>query len=112
MSDEETPFDPPNGPAYERSETRTGPPLDYVAEKQRRGLEQVHTALHRTSANDDATKRDLHAAFQYALVSYLALNNLLALANDHDRIQQIAELSKDDFRDWLDRIEQEGSVTG
>ena len=42
----ETEFLDPNGGAYECEETRTGPPLEYVAEKLRRTLEALHDELH------------------------------------------------------------------
>jgi hypothetical protein len=114
MSDDEynIPWEPPNGPAYERDESRTGPPLDYVAEKQRRTLDRLHAALQSCSGEDEATCRRLEEAFQYALVSYLALHNLLGLANDHRRLWELASWSRDDFKAWLDRVQGEGSVTG
>jgi hypothetical protein len=35
-------FSDPNGPAYQKTETRTGPPLEYVAEKLRSCLCDLH----------------------------------------------------------------------
>jgi len=51
-------------------------------------------------------------AFQSALVGYLALKNLLALANDNDLSSRLASYSVEEFKDWLDRIDQGCSVTG
>jgi hypothetical protein len=36
----------PNAGAYTKTETREGPPLDYVAEKLRTSLEVLHTLYH------------------------------------------------------------------
>ncbi len=36
-----------NGGAYEKVELRTGPPVDYVAEKLHPSLEQLHSACRR-----------------------------------------------------------------
>ena len=51
-------------------------------------------------------------AFRYGMTSYLALKNLLALVNDGELFGRLEKYSPDDFKDWLDRIDQEGSVTG
>jgi hypothetical protein len=44
-------------------------------------------------------------------VSYLALNNILALANDREIEQRLLDMSREDFKRWLDDIDREGSVT-
>ena len=117
-------FRPPNDNAYESDELRTGPPLDYVAEKFRSCLEGLHGTIHEIeqhseteSTATDANQDDLvgfHAkyAFQSAIVGYLALNNMLALANDNDLSNRLSSYSREEFKDWLDRIDQSGSVTG
>jgi hypothetical protein len=51
-------------------------------------------------------------AFRSALVGHLALNNMLALANNHDLDDRLLAYSRDEFKAWLDRIDQAGSVTG
>ena len=119
----------PNDNAFIKTEARTGPPLDYVAEKLRSCLEALHVTY--TSAlldlPDDlprpprapfeySTKRDsvlspLFSAFSSALGSYLALNNILALANDETIEQRLLAMSYQDFSRWLDDIDREGSVT-
>ena len=101
-------FTHPNGPAYERVERREGPPLAYVAEKLRYCLESAHSAP-RDRAD---AERHLDHAFRYGLVAYLALQNLLALANDHDLGDRLLALDRQAFSQWLDRLEEEGSVTG
>ena len=38
-------FDEPNGPAYLKDETRSGPPLSYVADKMKPSLIMLHAAI-------------------------------------------------------------------
>jgi len=45
-------------------------------------------------------------------LGYLALNNMLALANEKDLDDRLLAYSRDEFKEWLDRIDQAGSVTG
>ena len=96
-------FRPPNDSAYETDEVRTGPPLDYVAEKFRHNLEALHSLIHEIrqrvpedlsmatpSSAPPASIRKEHMlpaalyAFRSAIVGYLTLNNMLALANEND----------------------------
>ena len=123
---------PPNGPdCYTTSEIRTGPPLDYVAEKLRTslsGLHSVHAQVRddvpdglpcpeafRTKYPQWDPKRELLSscgrAFQYGVISYLALNNLLALSNDPGLFDRLLAMPFADFCRWLDSIDREGSVT-
>ncbi len=37
---------------------------------------------------------------------------MLALANDNDLTDRLLVYSRDEFKEWLDRIDQAGSVTG
>ena len=117
-------FRPPNDNAYESDELRTGPPLDYVAEKFRHCLEGLHGTIHeiergsgRESTTTDAEQENLVGfqakyAFQSAIVGYLALKNMLALASDNNLSSRLSSYSREEFKDWLDRIDQGGSVTG
>ena len=115
-----------NASAYVKEETRTGPPLSYVAEKARTALEELHGLCRRLLALERGSQRDGSAsvswpldelftlaaqAFRHDLVSYLALNNMLALANNRNIIGELLDQSPDQFREWLSRIDQEGSVT-
>lgn len=95
-----------NGPAYQRSELRVGPPLDYVAEKLRSSL----TCLHKL-ASIEAPHEDARPAFYYALVSYLALNNMLAAANPPGFSDRLAKMKPDAFDQWLNAIDRGGSVS-
>src|ERR1035437_4549226 len=90
---------PPNGHlGYTHTETRTGPPLTYVAEKLRASIEDLHS-LHAFALRDlpddlpcperhgpvspsynpkdDGVLRTFYSAFRPAVISYLALNNML-----------------------------------
>ena len=120
-------FGDPNGPAYQKREERVGPPLTYVGEKLGNSLRAVHElarGVHGASNSDlpvfSATdseiiaeyQRKVDAAFYYGLVAYLALVNMLALANESQLVERLVALSSDEFDEWLRGIEEGGSVTG
>ncbi len=44
------------------------------------------------------------------MTSYLALNNLLALANEQEVFETLLAMPSDAFDRWLDAIDREGSV--
>ena len=96
----------PNGGAYERREVRTGPPLEYVAEKLRRTLETLHDELR---ASSDPS-HNLRAALSYGATSYLGLHNLLGMTHRSDWFARLESCSRTEFREWLDRIDAEGAV--
>lgn len=107
-------FSDPNGPAYQKTASRTGPPLEYVAEKLRSSLECLHRLHHQarqTPVGNEDTVHGVQSAFYYAAVAYLALNNMLALANPPDFSDRLLEMNHTEFTDWLDGIDREGSVT-
>ena len=117
--DAEEMFRDPNDGAYEKDEVRTGPPLSYVAEKFRRSSELTHSLINRLKGMeelDSEHKSNLlsqaRGALRYQLIGYLALNNMLALVNDQGFFDRIEHFSYDDFSDWFDRIDQQGSVSG
>ncbi len=120
----------PNGPAYQVTEQRTGPPLGYVAEKSRSSLEMLHDLFQTIQLHvpDDlpqpelaketpfSTKQDgllspAWSAFRYGIVAYLALNNMLVMANDHTLFERLLGLTGEEFRNWLDTVDEAGSVT-
>ncbi len=124
-------FRPPNDSAYETDELRTGPPLGYVAEKVRRNLEATHSLIHairRRVPDDHCTGKPASGppvsvkeeyllptalyAFRSGIAGYLALNNMLALASENDLDDRLLAHSRDESKEWLDRIDQGGSVTG
>lgn len=105
-----------NGPAYRKTEERSGPPLSYVAEKARHSIEELH-GLFQAIAKAPAVAREglgrqAWAAFRYAVVAYLALQNMLSLANDNGVFDRLLAMRPTEFRKWLDGIDSEGSVTG
>ena len=100
-----------NAGAYQRVEERTGPPLAYVAEKSRHAIEQIH-AVYLQLGGDSSARGPAQAAFHYALVSYLALNNMLTLMGDHHVVTRLLAMPSDELVRWLDTVEAEGSVTG
>jgi hypothetical protein len=128
-----------NGPAYQKNEERSGIPLDYVAEKSRRSIEQIHVLYNWIRKNIDVFNRvncpDNHieqthqkqgmsnsskqenlvlpcwASFRYAITSYLALHNLLNMANETDLFDRLLSMPFEDFETWLDRIDMEGLLT-
>jgi hypothetical protein len=106
-------FRGPNDNGYEKGQMRVGPPLEYVAEKIRHGLEATHQLLADLRQGNDRETLLFSArfAFHSQLTGYLALNNLLALASDHALAQRLEGYSRQEFTEWSDRIEQQGSVT-
>ena len=56
-------------------------------------------------------ERAVRSAFYYAAVAYLALHNMLALADPPEFSDRLLRMSRSTFRDWLDGIDREGSVT-
>jgi len=116
--DSEDLFIGPNDNAYEKEELRTGPPLSYVAEKFRSSMELTHYLINTLTdlSQIDPRQKDTmllqaRGAFRYQLTGYLALQNMLALANDQDIFSRMEKLSVEEFKDWLDRIDQRGSIT-
>ena len=105
-----------NGPAYEKHELRSGPPLDYVAGKMRSSLDSLRSAYLLAKENGSEFGERLHlnmyAGFKYELTAYLALYNLLNMANDRALTDRLLGCSDEEFDGWLDRVRSEGSVTG
>ncbi len=112
-------FRGPNDDAYEKTETRRGPPLDYVAEKLRNALKAMHSVivLLRSPGLTDSERGQAPEtmavyAFRSQLVGYLALKNMLALVNNEDFFDRLEGHSREEFDEWLVRIDEQGSVTG
>jgi len=118
-SDSDEMFRGPNDGAYEKEEIRTGPPLDYVAEKFRSSMELTHFLINTLSRASLAGAEDkdrmlsqARGSLRYQLTGFLALKNMLALASDQCLFERLERFSYDDFHDWLDRIDQQGTTTG
>lgn len=108
-------FREPNGPAYQKRQTRVGPPLEYVAEKLGTALTELHRAAQARNEAIAASgeERDLQSAFMHALVAYLALGNMLALAEDPGVLtERLLGMTPEEFEAWLRHVGQGSSVTG
>ena len=116
----------PNGPAYQQTETRSGPPLEYVADKlceSLRALHRLHSQMETlagratgdSALGPDPTASDIvhgmEAAFYQACVSYLALQNMLAHANPPEFAERLLAMDRHEFDEWLADIARGGSVT-
>ena len=117
-----------DGAAYQKTEERTGPPLDYVAEKMVASLVESHKAhrmiralllgtaqnpvsVQNASAAEEAGDKT-RGAFHLALVAFLALVNMLDLANDTELVDSLLKRDTDSFHDWIENVRRNGSVTG
>jgi hypothetical protein len=93
------------GPPYVTTETRTGVPLGYVAEKLRRCLESLHTLV--AEGGSDEVSHGGMPAFRYALKSYLALQNSPILGDDQSALsRQLLAQSSEGFEAWLDCVDR------
>jgi hypothetical protein len=110
MTDNDEVFMSPNGGAYEKRESRTGPPLSYVAEKLGSSIRSLHEGLAKTRLEDRPLPQ--RAALQQGVTAFLALHNMLALAHAPDWFDRIEIMTESDFRRWTERIEASGSVVG
>lgn len=118
-----------NGSAYEKWEIRNGAPLDYVGEKLRHSLEEVHDLVRSVrelvpddsenprapsdlpySIRDDRLLSGADAAFHYALVAFLALHNRLALVDESGLEVELLDLSRSAFGSWLTDIERRSTL--
>jgi len=111
----------PNAGAYEREELRIGPPLDYVGEKLRHAVEYAHQAYQAirnvdpgglSSSDRQALLSRTYGSFRSSLTAFLALYNMLGLLTEPKKVDALLDLEADALDEWLDRIVQEGSVTG
>jgi len=120
-----------NIPAYTRTETRHGPPLDYISEKLSSALLELHY-LCRTILQEEIietripgdTKRRMRATFEeeiecaswnvfyQTLKSFLGLNNLLSIIDEQGICEKLLAMDYDEFQKWLRYVETEGSTTG
>ncbi len=131
MPDIDDLYQDPNAGAYEKEETRTGPPLSYVGEKLRGAVESAHRTYRSIERDvpDDlpqpsgakgtsySTKQDGlispgYSSYRYSLTAFLALYNQLGRISAQKKIAALLELDPRDFSDWLDSVEREGSVIG
>lgn len=129
MADIDDLFLDPNGPAYISEERRVGPPLSYVSGKLRDAVWWAHRthrmiastvpadALPRPqyapatySPKDDGLLSPAQGAFHYALNAFLALENMLGLMKP-ETTERLLAMTEEEFEDWLDRVQREGTVS-
>jgi hypothetical protein len=118
MSDLDGLYQDPNGPAYVKREERVGPPLAYVQEKIASSLRELHDVIgslvehvpddlpapNQAAGNPFQLKRDYlvgpaRHAFYYELVAFLALSNVLAIANESVLVDRLLTYSRKEFAD-------------
>lgn len=103
-----------NGEAYTKLEIRRGVPLDYVEEKTRIALEMLHAGWWERrlmGPMGDHEEFLARVAFQSTVKAFLAINNMLNLANDHRLVDQLLGLSQSAFALWIRHVEKNGTVT-
>ena len=124
-------YQEPNAGAYEKEETRKGPPLGYVGEKLRRAVEYAHETYQaidrdvpenlpqpaKARGSAYSTKQDgilspADSTFIYSLTAFLALYNMLGVISDQQKIPALLAVNHEDLSAWLDGVEREGSVHG
>ncbi|MCL5029778.1 MAG: hypothetical protein M1480_12270 [Bacteroidetes bacterium] len=64
------------------------------------------------SLKADGLLSPLFSSFRYSLTSFLALHNLLGIANNQNIFEKLLNFTEEDFNKWLERIESEGSING
>lgn len=97
-----------NGSAYTRREDRHGVPLEYVGEKLASAIEQIHSL----ACRNPERVTELVPAMYYALVSYLALHNMLAKANDRGLPERLLSSDSEELTAWLSFVRDQGGVLG
>lgn len=125
-------FKDPNGPAYQKEEKRSGPPLDYIAEKLRYSVESHHEVLRIVrecirielptepcyskesgiSIKEECLEFNAMYGFHNAIIAFLALYNMLGSAQAPDYTEKLSRTKKEELDKWLDFVEREGSING
>lgn len=112
----------PNGGAYETIEERSGPPLDYIQEKFAENLRSIrliwkyaeadHLLVDENNDPDLRTKHIAYIGFDTGVRGFLALSNMLSLHKGKQGLDELKNMSCEEFDSWLDMVIREGSVTG
>lgn len=104
-----------DGAAYQKVETRKGPPLDYIAEKMMESLEMLHSGIRsfkQHSGEQTDALRSLEGAFRMQLTAFLGLINMLVLADSPSIVSELLERNSESFSAWLANVKGNGSVLG
>ena len=83
-------------------------PLEYVGEKLASAIEQIHSL----ACRNPERVMELVPAMYYALVSYLALHNMLAKANDRGLPERLLSSDSEELTAWLSFVRDQGGVLG
>ena len=128
-SDKNLSFKEPNGSAFVTTETRTGPPLSFLADKLYQALVYTHKAYQAVkcyipddfpqpqgwqsadfSVKGDALLEPIRNAFRSQLTAFLGLYNMLALDTNPGLIERLLQMPTADLRAWLGRMFGETSA--
>lgn len=66
--------------------------------------------LHDELRGSDDRSLNLRTSLNYGATSYLALHNMLGVTHRTDWFARVESFSRMEFREWLDRIDAEGTV--
>ncbi len=120
-----------NGDGFAAQEERFGPPLGYVSEKLKQSVWFTHHLWHLAqrdipkdlplpvraeetgyNVKEDSVLSPCYSSFRYSVTAFLALQNMLDIANQEKIFEKLLEMQPEEFERWLNRIEQEGNVHG
>src|SRR5580704_904834 len=96
------------GPAYTAREIRQGVPLSYVSEKLSHAIEDTHAA---GRAHPEARKRLAHVMYSQTK-AFLALHNLLGVADAAGLPEQLLEMDRRELDRWIAAVVTHGDLFG
>lgn len=101
-----------NWPAYQKGETRFGPPLEYVGEKLEQSLRGIHAQIY--MANRHGVPHELFTPFYHATNAFIALYCMLDDWGKDFRglVEQLMMMDTHQFEGWIGLVTSTGSVTG
>ena len=97
-----------NGPAFTACETRQGVPLGYVSEKLSHAIIDTHAA---GVAHPEARKRLAHVMYSQTK-AFLALHNVLAVADAPGLPEQLLEMERHELHRWIAAVVTHGDLLG
>ncbi|HEV3425206.1 MAG TPA: hypothetical protein VG105_15790 [Paraburkholderia sp.] len=96
------------GPAYTTREVRYGVPLSYISEKLSQAIEDTHAA---GRAHPEARKRLAHVMYSQTK-AFLALHNLLGVADAAGLPEQLLEMDRRELDRWIAAVVTHGDLFG
>ena len=97
-----------SGPAYTAREIRQGVPLSYVSEKLSHAIIDTHAA---GVAHPEARKRLAHVMYSQTK-AFLALHNVLAVADAPGLPEQLLEMERHELHSWIAAVVTHGDLFG